>query len=181
MIRFARYPAIASALLLLTACGGLSDDDIDQALATAWDKDPAVMSQMAQVQLPGAEPGGLRGIGTSAKAAEELASAYGGEIAADLAHSAINGAAKVASDFDIEGAAEVRDAVGVATAKNWKVRNLEVLSRRESGEDYVATVRYDLMADINGSTQTLFKDVTHQLRLVDGSDGWQVEQSTLGK
>lgn len=152
MIRFARYPAIACALLLLTACGGVSDDEIDQALATAWDKDPATMAQLAQVQLPGAEPGGLRGIGTSAKAAEEIASAYGGEIAADLTRSAINGAAKVASDFDIEGAAELRDAVGVATAKNWQVRNLEVLARRESGDDYVATVRYDLMADINGST-----------------------------
>lgn len=181
MIRFARYSAIVSTLLLLTACGSLSDDDVNQALATAWDKDPVAMSQLAQVQLPGAEPGGLRGIGTSAKAAEELASAYGGEVAADLARSAINGAAKVASDFDIEGAAEVRDAVGVATAKNWRVRNLEVLSRRQSGEDYVATVRYDLMADINGSSQTLFKDVTHQLRLVDGSDGWVVEKRVIGQ
>jgi hypothetical protein len=167
-------------MLLLTACGGVSDDEIDQALATAWDKDPATMAHLAQVQLPGTEPGSLRGIGTSAKAAEEIASAYGGEIAADLTRSAINGAAKVASDFDIEGAAELRDAVGVATAKNWQVRSLEVLARRESGDDYVATVRYDLMADINGSTQTLFKDVTHQLRLVEGSDGWQVERRGLG-
>jgi hypothetical protein len=159
----------------------VSEGEIDEALSAGWSQDPRAMARIAQVQLPGSEPGGLKGIGTSARAAEEIASAYGGEMVGDLAHSAINGAAKVASDFDVEGAAEVRDAVGVATARNWQVRSLEVLAGRESGDDYVATVRYDLMAEIDGTPQTLFKDVTHKVRLVDGNDGWTVEKQVTGQ
>ena len=162
--------------LLLAACGGASRSDIDEALVDAWSRDSNAMSQLAGLALPGSDPGALRGLATSAKAAQAIASGYAGDTASEVAGAAINGVAQVASDFGIEGASEARDSVGIATATDWTVRNLEVLSERQSGEEYVAMVRYDLGATINGASETLAKDVTHKIRLIDGENGWEIER-----
>ncbi len=166
--------AVFSALFL-AGCGGASQTDIDEALVNAWSRDSIAMSQLAGVDLPGSDPGALRGLARSAQAAQAIASGYAGETAAGVAGAAINGVAQVASDFGVEGASEVRDSVGIATASDWTVRNLEVLSQRESGNEHVALVRYDLSATINGTTATLAKDVTHKIRLIDGQNGWEIE------
>lgn len=163
--------------LFLAGCGGASQSDIDKALVNAWSRDSIAMSQLAGVELPGSDPGALRGLGRSAQVAQAIASGYAGETAAGVAGAAINGVAQVASDFGVEGASEVRDSVGIATASDWTVRNLEVLSQRESGNEHVALVRYDLSATINGTTETLAKDVTHKIRLIDAENGWEIERT----
>lgn len=163
--------------LLLVACGGVSQSEVDHALVEAWTSDSARMAQQAGVSLPGSEPGALHGMVSSAQAAQQVASEYGGDAVGGVVGAAVSGAAKVASDFGIEGAAEVHKSIGIATATDWKVRNLEILSERESGDEYVVQVRYDLGATVNGSQETLAKDVTHQVRLIDGDKGWMIEHS----
>ena len=174
-IRFGQL-LVAAGVLLLSACGEASDSEIESALEVAWTNDSLAMAQAADVELPGVDPGALRGIGSTARVANNLAQEYGGKIGGSVASGVINEASRVASDFGIDGADELRKSVGMATATDWSVRNMEVLSKRKSGEETVAMVRYDLDASINGVVTTLAKDVTHKLRIVQRDGGWKIEQ-----
>lgn len=162
------------ATLALAGCGSASEGDVREALEQAWSSDRVRMAQSAGVEIPGGDPGAMRGIAGTVRVARDLATDYAGDFVGDIADGAINEASKLASDFGIEGADEARQSIGVAMAKDWTVRNLEILSERESGEDYAMLVRYDLAATVNGQATTLAKDVTHQIRLIDGDDGWEV-------
>ena len=53
------------AVAMLAACGGMSHGDIEAALAEAWDENNAEMAIQSGVQLPGSEPGALRGVGST--------------------------------------------------------------------------------------------------------------------
>lgn len=166
-------PIMAAAL---TGCGGVSNGDVEAALESAWAEDTALMAKVAGINLPGEEPGALRGAAKSAKMATELANRYGGSIAGDTAASVINGASELAEDFGIDGANSVRAAIGVATASDWQVRNLEILAERESGDDVVANLRYDLSVTIQDEPVTIGRDIMHEVRLISTGAGWRVEK-----
>jgi hypothetical protein len=172
-----RHAALALAAASVAGCGGLSHGDIEQALEKAWTDDSTAMAHAAGVALPGGDPGALRGLGTTAKTARNLAEAYGGNVAGGIAGSVISGATRLAADFGVEGADQARKSIGIATASDWSVRNLEVLSERSSGDDHVVMIRYDLHAKIDGTDQTLAKDVTQKARLTADDGRWQVEQN----
>lgn len=176
----ARMKGRGLALLLAIAlggCGGIGEDDMTAALETAWSEDAPGMAKLTGTDLPGAEPGELRGVASSAKVVTDLARGYAGDVGGDLAAGVIDGASSLAEDFGVEGAGEVRDAIGIATASEWKIRNLEVLSQRESGDDQVVSLRYDLNATMQGAPVTIARDITHEVRFLPTDDGWRVERT----
>lgn len=169
-------PLLVAALFAsLAACGGIGDDDVSAALEKAWDDDHLAMATQAGIKLPGQEPGGVRGLSETVNTANSLVAEYGGDLAGEIAKDAIETTSKLAVEYGVEGAEEFRDSLGLANAKDWRVQSLEILSGRESGEAYVAIVRYDLSVDIEGKQVSLGQDISHKVRMIDGADGWEVE------
>lgn len=170
-----RIIILAATLLALSGCSKMSEDEMAAALEYAWANKTVDMASLSGTKLPGADPGALRGTASTAKAATEIARAYAGDIGGEVAQGAIDGVSGLAEDFGVEGATEVRGALGIATASDWTVRNLEVLAQRSSGDDYVASLRYDLTATIQGEPKTIARDITHETRFITTGDGWRVE------
>lgn len=165
-------------LFALAGCGGVSEADMTEVLGKAWAEDHRAMAEMAGVKLPGQEAGAMRGLSETVGTASNIASEYGGQFAADVAGEVIDSTTRLAKDYGVDGADEVRQSIGVATATDWSVRNLEILSGRESGNGYVALVRYDLTANVNGERVILGRDVSHKFRLSRGEDGWEFEKGS---
>lgn len=170
-----RAIVLALTMLALSACSKMSEDEMAAALERAWASNTAAMAALSGTALPGSEPGVLRGTARTAKAAKDIARAYAGDVGGELAQGAIDGVSGLAEDFGVEGATEVRGALGIATASDWTVRNLEVLAQRDSGADYVASLRYDLTATIQGEPTSIGRDITHQARFIATEGGWRIE------
>lgn len=162
-------------MLALAGCGKMSDEEMTSSLEKAWTQDPAIMAQLSGTKVPGLEPGALRGGVKTAKALTEIAGSYGGSVGRDIAQGAIEGVSGVAEDLGVEGAGEARTALDIATASDWTVRNLEILEKRDSGTDLVATVRYDLTVNIRGTPKTIGRDITHAVRFISADGDWFVE------
>jgi hypothetical protein len=165
----------ATLLVSLAGCGGVDEDDVAISIEKAWDKDHLAMASQAGLELPGQEPGGVRGLSETANTANSLIAEYGGDLAGEIAKDTIETTSKLAAEYGIEGAEEFRDSLGLTNAKDWQVQSLEILSGRESGEAYVAIVRYDLSVDIDGKQVRLGQDISHKVRMINGPDGWEIE------
>lgn len=152
----------------------MSDTTIETTLETAWREDRVTMARMARVNLPGMNPGALRGTATSINAARDVARTYAGSIASGVVDTAIGAAGDIAVDFGVPGASEMTTAVGLEDAR-WNLENLEVLNRRKSGSDYVIEVRYDVSAEMNDKVLRIGRDVSHTARLIEREGEWQVE------
>jgi hypothetical protein len=163
----ARFALLACALL--SACGGLSDSDVEEALEQQWASDPRAMADAFEITIPGMEKGAARGAAQALQSLSEAAKDYGyaGEVVADAAGGVMSEGGKIAGEFGIEGAEEFTEAVGLINATDWTVSNLEIISKRSSGDDHLAKVRYDLSAKVDGKMQTLQQDISHSVRLAD--------------
>lgn len=159
----------------LAACGGMSDDDIKGAIEANWEGDPVTMSERSNANIPGLERGIVRGTAQSMRTAREATDGLAAGIVGDVAQMAIEEGGRLASEFGIEGADELHRSMGLANASDWTVRNLEVLSSRTSGDSYIARVRYDLSATLNGQDEVLGQDLSHMVRLVELDGKWVIQ------
>lgn len=168
-----RGSAILLTCTLLAACGGLADSDVETALELQWENDPRAMADAYGIVIPGLERGAARGSAMAIQSLRNAAKDYGyaGEVIADAAGGVMSEGGKLAKEFGVEGADEFSEAVGLVNATDWNVNNLEVISKRTSGDDHLVKVRYDLSAKVDGKMKTLGQDFSHAVRLseVDGT------------
>lgn len=164
-----RAQFVLIAFVLLSACGRLTESDVEAALEQQWEGDPRAMADAYGITIVGMEKGAARGTAQAIQSLREAAQDYGyaGEVIADAAGGVISEGGKIAGEFGIEGAEEFSEAVGLVNATDWTVSNLEIISKRSSGDDHLAKVRYDLSAKVGGKMQSLQQDISHSVRLAD--------------
>lgn len=173
---------ISAMTMSLAACGDVSDADVKAALEANWESDPVSMADRSNADIPGLQRGVMRGTARSLRTARDATEGFAAGIAGDVAQKAIQEGGRLASEFGIEGAEDFHRTMGLANANDWTVRNLEVLSSRTSGDSYIARVRYDLTATLNGQDEVLGRDISHMVRMVESEGDWVIQRDeTIGR
>lgn len=164
-------------LMTITACNDVGLSDVEYALETQWENDARAITEGYELEIPGMEKGAMRGTAETLRTVRKTAKNFGyaGELAAGVAGEVMSEGGRLASEFGVEGADEFHEVSGLANADDWTVSNLAILSERMSGEEYVAKVRYDLSAMVNGEERSLRKDLAHTLRLMKKDGDWVLQ------
>ncbi len=168
-----RIPFIILIALLLVSCGGPSASDYKGALDRSYQRSGVAFAELAGLELspemaelkPVQPAGAIKGLASTARAAADLAGQLGGEEATAITRDVIDRSVGIAADFGVEGSDALKKSVQTAIATGWSVENVEVLASRKSGDNYVAQVRYDLLATVGGVQQRVGNGLTHTVRI----------------
>lgn len=162
---------------LLTGCSAPGETAVERALEKAWSEDTVSM-EVATGMLTEDQARGLRGVQSSARATSELLRSYAGDTATkyigDLFASATEFASEMAGSEDRAFARHTL----MVTARDWDATNVELIASRQSDDDYVVQVRYDILATVAGHRQQIASDVVQTIRLESRDGAWQIIKSS---
>lgn len=160
----------ATVLALLVGCASLPQSEMETIIEQAWEDDPALMAQDADVPFAA----GGRELQGAVRGVRALARQYGGGIGGRLADDAIQTTSKLAGDIGFQGDADTRRTLSEATADQFDVVNLEVLSEDKNGDGILAVVRYNLRARIDGHTEIIARQVTQAIQFAETQGKWGI-------
>jgi len=173
MIRWRPLAAVVLTLGL-AACGSPNPGQVETALERAWQNRPAQMAAATGLADPQSTAGVAAGLDSASRHAVDIASRFGGQVAAEVVGSTIASGADVAASFGVPGSADVNARLQRSLARNWDVSALEVLAQRRSSSEVVAQVRYSLHADTAAGRTQFGDQVTQTVRMAKTKGQWTI-------